>query len=196
MYAQHSRGRGQGPNQWITPDTTVEYDEAERRTAKPAALPLAGTCHPATSEVDWADQQQQFMLAMDRYKRENHRPFPTWSEVLAVLESLGYRQVAEPVSLPRFNTATGRPKLQPRQLPRVDTLPLEHRQPLPVEIVLAPELAQSYARGERSVAQVAEVLGCSLGRTYDLLKAASVAPRKRGEFNAWMGPPKEDIHKG
>ena len=32
---------------------------------------------------------------MDRYKRENRRPFPTWSEVLEVLRSLGYRRVAE-----------------------------------------------------------------------------------------------------
>jgi len=40
------------------------------------------------------------MKAMDRYKRENRRPFPTWSEVLEVLRSLGYRKVAEPTSLP------------------------------------------------------------------------------------------------
>ncbi len=37
---------------------------------------------------------------MDRYKRENRRPFPTWSEVLEVLRSLGYRRVAEPGPLP------------------------------------------------------------------------------------------------
>src|SRR5258708_32233496 len=36
-----------------------------------------------------------FMKAMDRYKRDNHRPFPTWSEVLAVLRSLGYRRGAQ-----------------------------------------------------------------------------------------------------
>ena len=40
------------------------------------------------------------MKAMDRYKRENRRPFPTWSEVLEVLRSLGYRRVAEPTALP------------------------------------------------------------------------------------------------
>jgi hypothetical protein len=36
------------------------------------------------------------MKAMDQYKRANRRPFPTWSEVLEVLHSLGYRKVAEP----------------------------------------------------------------------------------------------------
>jgi hypothetical protein len=37
---------------------------------------------------------------MDQYKRANRRPFPTWSEVLEVLHSLGYRKVAEPTALP------------------------------------------------------------------------------------------------
>ena len=34
------------------------------------------------------------MLALERYKRERKRPFPTWREVLAVAKSLGYRLVA------------------------------------------------------------------------------------------------------
>ncbi len=36
------------------------------------------------------------MRAMDDYKRKSGRPFPTWSEVLEVMMSLGYRKVAEP----------------------------------------------------------------------------------------------------
>ena len=40
------------------------------------------------------------MKAMDQYKRDNCRPFPTWSEVLEVLRALGYRKVAEPTVLP------------------------------------------------------------------------------------------------
>jgi len=34
----------------------------------------------------------EFLLAMERYKREKHRPFPTWHEVLRVVKSLGYRK--------------------------------------------------------------------------------------------------------
>ena len=48
----------------------------------------------------FALRMTEFMKAMDRYKRENRRPFPTWSEVLEVLRSLGYRRVAEPTALP------------------------------------------------------------------------------------------------
>jgi hypothetical protein len=40
------------------------------------------------------------MKAMDQYKRDNRRPFPTWSEVLEVLFALGYRKVAQPSALP------------------------------------------------------------------------------------------------
>lgn len=55
---------------------------------------------PTTCERDYTDDESEFMKAMDRYKRENRRPFPTWSEVLEVLRSLGYRKVAEPTDLP------------------------------------------------------------------------------------------------
>lgn len=55
---------------------------------------------PTTCERDYSDEETDFMKSMDRYKRENRRPFPTWSEVLEVLRSLGYRRVAEPTDLP------------------------------------------------------------------------------------------------
>ena len=45
------------------------------------------------------DEEIAFMKAMDDYKRKSGRQFPTWSEVLEVLRSLGYRQVAEPVEI-------------------------------------------------------------------------------------------------
>jgi|LauGreDrversion4_2_1035121.scaffolds.fasta_scaffold00166_19 hypothetical protein len=51
---------------------------------------------PTTCERDYSDQQIEFMRAMDDYKRKSGRPFPTWSEVLEVLLSLGYRKVADP----------------------------------------------------------------------------------------------------
>jgi len=55
---------------------------------------------PTTCERDYNDAEIEFMKAMDQYKRDNRRPFPTWSEVLEVLHSLGYRKVAEPTALP------------------------------------------------------------------------------------------------
>lgn len=36
----------------------------------------------------------EFILAIDEYKRLQQRPFPSWSEVLEVLKSLGYSKPA------------------------------------------------------------------------------------------------------
>src|SRR6202022_738767 len=61
---------------------------------------------PTTCERDYTDEEIAFMKAMDQYKRDNRRPFPTWSEVLEVLRALGYRKVAEPTALPGLSPAT------------------------------------------------------------------------------------------
>jgi hypothetical protein len=55
---------------------------------------------PTTCERDYSEEEIAFMKAMDHYKRDNRRPFPTWSEVLEVLRALGYRKVAEPTAMP------------------------------------------------------------------------------------------------
>jgi hypothetical protein len=62
---------------------------------------------PTTCERDYNDDEIVFMKAMDQYKRQNRRPFPTWSEVLEVLYSLGYRKVAEPTELPGLPARQG-----------------------------------------------------------------------------------------
>lgn len=48
---------------------------------------------PTTCEREYSEDDLEFMKAMDQYKRDNRRPFPTWSETLEVLKSLGYRKV-------------------------------------------------------------------------------------------------------
>jgi hypothetical protein len=64
---------------------------------------------PTTCERDYSDDEVAFMKAMDQYKRDNRRPFPTWSEVLEVLHSLGYRKVAEPTAMPGLTPPPGVP---------------------------------------------------------------------------------------
>lgn len=64
---------------------------------------------PTTCERDYNDEEIAFMKAMDQYKRDNRRPFPTWSEVLEVLRALGYRRVAEPTALPGFAESVSLP---------------------------------------------------------------------------------------
>jgi hypothetical protein len=76
----------------------------ERRSGKDRRLEAKGErrrqVDPTTCEKDYSDDEILFMKAMDQYKRANRRPFPTWSEVLEVLHSLGYRKTETPTALP------------------------------------------------------------------------------------------------
>lgn len=47
---------------------------------------------PTTCERDYTDAEIEFMHALDRYKRASGRMFPTCSELLEVLLSLGYEK--------------------------------------------------------------------------------------------------------
>ena len=59
----------------------------------------------AAEEGHMSDEQFEFVMAIDRYKQTNARPFPTWTEVLEVIKAMGYRKVAEPQSLDKSKKA-------------------------------------------------------------------------------------------
>ena len=48
---------------------------------------------PTTCEREYTEAEMEFMLAMNEYKQRSGRMFPTWSEVLEVLQGLGYEKV-------------------------------------------------------------------------------------------------------
>jgi hypothetical protein len=48
---------------------------------------------PTTCERDYNDAEIEFMQAIDAYKRTSGRMFPTCSEILEVIQSLGYRRL-------------------------------------------------------------------------------------------------------
>ncbi|MEN6458425.1 MAG: hypothetical protein ABFC63_05800 [Thermoguttaceae bacterium] len=50
---------------------------------------------PTTCERDYTPEEIEFMGAMDSYKRRSGRMFPTCSEVLEVIKSLGYEKPAK-----------------------------------------------------------------------------------------------------
>lgn len=64
----------------------------------------------AAEEGEMTDEQFDFLLTIDRYKRENKKPFPTWTEVLDVIKAMGYRKVADPQSIDSFKEE---PEMQP-----------------------------------------------------------------------------------
>ena len=53
----------------------------------------------AAEEGHMSDEQFQFLMAIDEYKRKNATPFPTWTEVLEVIKAIGYRKAADAKSL-------------------------------------------------------------------------------------------------
>lgn len=60
---------------------------------QPAALPRAARrrlIDPTTCEREYGADELEFMQALDRYKRTSGRMFPTCSEILQVVRSLGY----------------------------------------------------------------------------------------------------------
>lgn len=49
----------------------------------------------SAEEGEMTEEQFEFIMAINEYKKVNKRPFPTWTEVLDVIKALGYRRVAE-----------------------------------------------------------------------------------------------------
>ena len=100
--------------------TDASYDRRAREDRRKRSIPVAmerrsgkdrrnqgerrRQVDPTTCEKDYSDEEIIFMKAMDQYKRANRRPFPTWSEVLEVLRSLGYRKTEEATELPGLST--------------------------------------------------------------------------------------------
>jgi hypothetical protein len=49
---------------------------------------------PTTFEKQYTVDELEFMTAMQRFKVQSGKPFPSYGEVLAVVDSLGYRREA------------------------------------------------------------------------------------------------------
>lgn len=47
---------------------------------------------PTTCDREYSAEEREFMRAMETYKRSSGRMFPTCSEILEVLKTLGYRR--------------------------------------------------------------------------------------------------------
>ena len=48
------------------------------------------TARSRTNATDISDDVLEFVRAIDDFKRENNKPFPTWTEILPIVRDLGY----------------------------------------------------------------------------------------------------------
>jgi hypothetical protein len=80
-------------------DASPNLYGTERRKGPRRKVERRRQIDPTTCERDYNADELEFMRAMDLYKRRSGRQFPTWSEVLEVLQNLGYRKVAPPTEI-------------------------------------------------------------------------------------------------
>ena len=48
----------------------------------------------SAEEGEMTSQQFEFVMAIETYKKVNHRLYPTWTEILEIVRQLGYRKIA------------------------------------------------------------------------------------------------------
>jgi hypothetical protein len=63
----------------------------ERRRGPGRRLPDQRRC---AEEGELSAEQFEFVMAIEAYKKVNKRLYPTWTEVLEVIQQLGYRKIA------------------------------------------------------------------------------------------------------
>jgi hypothetical protein len=78
----------------------------ERRKSPRRKVERRRMIDPTTCERDYSVDEIEFMRAMDDYKRKSGRMFPTWSEVLEVVRSLGYQKADSITAIDTATTST------------------------------------------------------------------------------------------
>jgi hypothetical protein len=88
-----NRDRRMFPDRRKSSPDGVGFASGERRqVTRRAKVERRRQIDPTTCERDYTADEIEFMRAMDDYKRRSGRQFPTWSEVLEVVRSLGYHR--------------------------------------------------------------------------------------------------------
>ena len=119
-------GQSGAPRRYCTPACYEDMVRSQRkartvhatsRVSKPKperVKPVKGMAdlNPATTERGFTDEEFEFVKAMDRFKREAKRPFPTFTDCLRVAISLGYRKVADPAPIPAPEADAGEPRAE------------------------------------------------------------------------------------
>ena len=70
------------------PHERARSHPAPREEAEPEASERRGSTRPD----EMPPEVLEFIQAIDEYKRVHRRPFPSWSEVLEIVKTLGYER--------------------------------------------------------------------------------------------------------
>jgi hypothetical protein len=88
------------PMQAMTPERAMKA--AKARAGKNR---VQGKGHPTTADMEYSPREWEFMQAIQEFKRLSGRQFPTWCEVLRIVDTLGYALADKPHRLSVFNAA-------------------------------------------------------------------------------------------
>jgi len=76
-------------------EPTVTKRAKERKAATPAEpQDESAERHVSARPDEMPPEVLEFIQAIDEYKRVHRRPFPTWSEVLEIVKTLGYERAS------------------------------------------------------------------------------------------------------
>lgn len=76
MTRRHARSVTQG---WL-----VKKNETRHRSR----------CQQVATGADYTAEETEFLKAVEAFRRQPGKSFPAWTEILALLRSLGYRKTA------------------------------------------------------------------------------------------------------
>jgi hypothetical protein len=79
-----------GPERRIAEDRRQDTGLERRR----AAGRRLSDCRKSAEEGEMNTEQFEFVMAIETYKKVNRRLYPTWTEILEIINQLGYRKVA------------------------------------------------------------------------------------------------------
>ncbi len=68
--------------------------ERKPEPREPEAEAEGAERHVSTRPDEMPPEVLEFIQAIDEYKRVHRRPFPTWSEVLEIVKTLGYQRAS------------------------------------------------------------------------------------------------------
>jgi hypothetical protein len=90
----HDRREGRDRRQRGVPGDNLKASSPDRPPAeRRAKKERRRRIDPTTFEKQYTDEEIEFMNAMQRFKLQSGRSFPTYGEVLKVAYGLGYRKV-------------------------------------------------------------------------------------------------------
>ncbi len=102
----HDRRGGRARRAKVSTDAIPEVPDSQVPGRRRAKKERRRRIDPTTFDKQYTDDEMEFMNAVQRFKEQSGKAFPSYGEVLKIAVGLGYRHVSEetdsptPIALP------------------------------------------------------------------------------------------------